>query len=260
MNYGLWLSASAMQANTWRQDVYANNLANASTVAFKRDLANLRQRDPEAIASGQIDARHDLLDKLSGGVLAGPQSISFAPGPMQRTGVPTDIALDQNDTFLAVQHRDPATNALSVRLTRDGRLSRNAAGDLVLAASGHRVLDVNDQPITLAADAPFSIRSDGFILQNGEEIAQMQVTGVTDLNLLVKQGSNLFAFKEAGDFRRPVPGATVRPEHVEASGVDPIKALLELVAATKAISSNGNLIRYHDTLMDRAVNVLGRVA
>ncbi len=259
MNYGLWLSASAMQANTWRQDIYANNLANVSTVGFKRDLANLRQRDPETIASGKSDARH-LLDKLSGGVLAGPQTISFARGAMLPTGVASDVALEQEDTFLVVQHRDPRTNKLGVRLTRDGRLSRNAEGELVLAATGHRVLGQGDQPIILAADAPFTIRTDGVILQNGEEVGQLQITGVDDLKRLVKEGGNLFAFDRPGDYRRPVPGATVRPEHLEASGVDPVKALMDLVAATKAITANGNLIRYHDTLMDRAVNVLGRVA
>jgi hypothetical protein len=35
---------------------------------------------------------------------------------------------------------------------------------------------------------------------------------------------------------------------------------MDLVDATKAATGNGNLIRYHDSLIDRAVNVLGRVA
>ena len=42
MNYGLYLSAAGMLTNMYRQDVAANNLANAQTPAFKRDLALLR--------------------------------------------------------------------------------------------------------------------------------------------------------------------------------------------------------------------------
>ena len=44
------------------------------------------------------------------------------------------------------------------------------------------------------------------------------------------------------------------------SNVDAISELMKLIAATKAVQANGNLIRYHDTIMDRAANVLGRVA
>jgi len=261
MNYGLWLSAAGMQTNTWRQDVLANNLANASTVGFKRDLAALRQRDPQSVESPRgFEARHHLLDKLGGGVMAGPQRISFATGPMERTNLPTDVAIDEKNAFFAVQVRDPQTNQLAVRLTRDGRLMRNHDGDLVTASGGHRLLDANDQPIRLPDAAPFSVRPDGMVMQNDEEIAQLQITGVSNLNRLVKQGSNLFAFNGPADGRVPVGNVTLRPEHLEASGVDPIKALMELVEATKSISSNGNMIRYHDLLMDRAVNVLGRVA
>ena len=44
MNYGLYLSATGVLANTYRQDVIANNLANSETVGFKRHLATFQQR------------------------------------------------------------------------------------------------------------------------------------------------------------------------------------------------------------------------
>ena len=71
MNYGLYLSASGVLTNMYRQDVFANNLANASTVGFKRDLAAISQRDPESIEGGHaMQWRNDLLDELGGGVFA----------------------------------------------------------------------------------------------------------------------------------------------------------------------------------------------
>ena len=38
MLYGLYLSAAGVMTNSYRQDVIANNIANAETVGFKRDL------------------------------------------------------------------------------------------------------------------------------------------------------------------------------------------------------------------------------
>ena len=39
MIYGLYLSATGVLTNSYRQDVIANNLANAETVGFKRNFA-----------------------------------------------------------------------------------------------------------------------------------------------------------------------------------------------------------------------------
>ena len=72
MNYGMYLSASGVLTNTYRQDVYANNLANAQTVGFKVDVPSIKQRDPESIEDDLgYSVSKDMLDRLGGGVLAG---------------------------------------------------------------------------------------------------------------------------------------------------------------------------------------------
>ena len=48
MIYGLYLSAAGVIANSHRQDVIANNLANAETNGFKRNTATFKQRLTEA--------------------------------------------------------------------------------------------------------------------------------------------------------------------------------------------------------------------
>ena len=261
MNYGLYLSASGVLTNLYRQDVFSNNLANVETVGFKQDLPSIRQRDPESVEEQfGSDVSKRLLDKLGGGVLAGQQRIGFNPGPTRNTGGPLDVALDAPDTFFAIGVDDAQTGQSAVRLTRDGRFSRDDEGYLVTVTGGHSVLDTNDLPIRVNDDSPVTIDKAGRILQQGGKVAQLQVTSVTDTNRLVKEGQNLFRFDGQEDLRKPADLATVQPGFVEASGVDPIKALMQLIAATKSVTANGNMIRYHDLLMDRAVNVLGRVA
>lgn len=261
MNYGLYLSASGVLTNLYRQDVFSNNLANVETVGFKQDLPSIRQRDAEAVEEQfGSDVSKRLLDRLGGGVLAGRQRIGFNPGAMRKTGGPLDVALDSPDAFFAIGIENTPAGQSPIRLTRDGRFSRNHEGYLVTVAGGHRVLDTNDLPIRLNSDAPVTIDKSGRVLQQGAAVAQVQVTSVTDTRRLVKDGQNLFRFDGPDDLRRPALLATVRPGFVEASGVDPIKTLMQLIAATKSVTANGNMIRYHDLLMDRAVNVLGRVA
>ncbi len=261
MNYGLYVSASGVLTNMYRQDVYAHNLSNANTVGYKPDVATVQQRDPETIED-QIftEESHELLDRLGGGVFAGPQSINFSAQPAVSTGRPLDVALTGQNEFFAVRHTNPRTGDSEVRLTRDGRFHRNGEGQLVAAASGMPVLDVNDAPIELGIDA--KIDNAGRIVENGEVVAQIQVALVKDTDRLAKAGTGLFRVygNNPNEARQVLDMPSVEPGFSESSGVDPIKALMQMIAATKAVSSNGTMIRYHDSLMEQAVNVLGRVS
>ncbi len=259
MNYGLYLSASGVLTNSYRQDVFANNLANVETIGFKPDVPAIRQRRPEAVEDPGTGSafRQRLLERLGGGVLAGPQRIDFTPAPL-KPGGDLDVALRGENAFFAVRTNEGGQQ--SIRLTRDGRLSRDPDGYLVTAAGNHRLLDTHDRPIQLGLTGPMKIDPAGRVIQDGETIAQIQVTGVNDLTSLRKQGSSLFAWTEKSDPRIAPSDPTIKPGYVESSGVDPIRALMDMISATKEGTANGNLIRYQDQLMDRAVNTFGRVA
>ncbi len=259
MNYGLYLSASGVLTNLYRQDVFANNLANAGTVGFKRDLATLTSRPPEVVEDDLgFDVRHDLLDKLGGGMLAGRQRIDFSPGALQETHNPLDVALLDDRSFFAVGYVNPQNNQQETRFTRDGRFTRGDDGKLVTVAGGLPVLNAEGQPIILP-DGKAEIDRAGNVRIDDEPVSRIHIVTLPDRDALVKQGGNLLDYTGRGE---PATVATpaLRPGYVEQSGVDPIKALLQLINATKAVTSAGNLIRYHDQLLDRAVNVLGRVA
>ena len=260
MNYGLYLSASGVLTNLYRQDVFANNLANAQTIGFKPDVPSIAQRDPESIeGSFSSTLRQRILDQQGGGVWPGTQRINFSQGTLVPTGNPLDVALQRNDAFFAVRSTDSKGNQ-SIALTRDGRFTRNAKGQLVTSAGGHPVLDTKDQPIAISGDAPVSIEPDGRVIQSGETLAKLQVTAVTDTRRLSKQGQNLLSYAGT-DPRKLLTGAVdLKAGHTESSAVDPLATLNSLIGATRAVSDAASMIRYHDTVMDKAVNTLGRVA
>lgn len=259
MNYGLYLSASGVLTNMYRQDVFANNLANVETFGFRPDRPEVLQRAP-ASAGNELgfDLSHDLLDRLGGGAHAGPQSIDFSQGSLRSTGQPLDAALTDAHEFFVVEVRDLA-GGTRIGLTRDGRFSRNAQGELVTQA-GHRVLGPGDQPIRLP-EGPATLDGRGQLMLDGQVLGQLQITHVAGGAGLEKRGQNLLGFKVgAGDRRQAVTTPVLKAGFVEASGTNPIAAMVAMTSAAKAATSNARLIEYHDRLMDQAVNTLGRIS
>jgi len=257
MNYGLYLSASGMMTNLYRQDVFANNLANVETAGFKPHTAVTQARAPAAIEDQLgMQAAKPMLDKLGGGAIAGPQRIKFGAAKLTRTGNPLDAALTQSKTFFAVETTADNGNA-RVALTRDGNFSRNGQGELV-TQSGHRVLNADDQPIRVPGHEQARIDNRGRILQDGEVIDRLQVARVQNTDSLTKQGANLFRMENPQN-RQLVEQPQVKSGFVEASAVNPIKTLSSLIASTKSSQGNANMINYHDRMMEQAVTQLGRL-
>jgi len=257
MNYGLYLSASGVLTNMYRQDVFANNLANVNTTAFKPDVPAIHHRAPEAIEDGRDTgmARH-MLEMLGGGVLAGPQRINFTPGSLHPSGNELDVALTDKNKFFVVQTQNP-DGELTSALTRDGRFTTDSQGRLT-TQTGEPVLGIGGGPITIPPGGAVRIGPDGSIVRDGEALGQILVTNIQQTQKLQKIGSNRFTMPGQNEFEA-VEQPGVKSGFVEASSVDSVKALMSMINATKAAQGNARMIQYHDLLMDKAVNTLGRV-
>ena len=259
MNYGLYLSASGALTASYRQDVLANNLANVHTTAFQPDIPTITQRPAESIedpAGYGVSKR--MLDRLGGGVLAGPQLVSRGVGPLEQTGNPLDAALPEPNTYFQVSTTDPATGQAVTRLTRDGRFGISPTGNLI-TRSGLPVLDPTGEPITLAPDSPARIDTTGNLWQNGAPVAQLAVVAVSPDTPLAKRGKGQLE-PPVGVTPVPLPQPRVESGMIEGSGVDPIRTLMQITDATRAATANAQMIKYHDQMMNGAVNTLGRVA
>ncbi len=258
MNYGFYLSAAGALTNLHRQDVAANNLANLNTTAFKPDSVVTRQRLPERLEENHpmVDPQL-LLEQLGGGHLVEPTLTSFSQGAITKTVNPLDLALDGEGFFVV---SDGSGNPNQFRFTRDGRMTMNDRGELVMAATGRRVLDTNNQPITLDPTLEVQIRDDGGVYQNNTEVASLQITSISDPAALHKDGANLFRLDpNAGATRLPAT-ASVKQFSTEQSAVDPIATLMAVTSTAKAVSSNIKMMQYHDDIMGRLINTVARVS
>lgn len=249
MIYGLYLSASGVLANSYRQDVIANNLANSETVGFKRDLATFRERLTEA-QERRMDPRtnsNELLEGLGGGITIGGGGIDTAQGELESTGNNLDVAIQGNGYFAV---RDGA----KTYLTRNGNFQADRQGRLI-TNGGQQVLDEKQKPIVLTAPGPAEVANDGTISQNGQAVAKIGVFAPADASQLEKQGKTLFA----GGGKLQPTAATIRSQFLERSNVDPTIELVALMDAQRQLEANANMIRYQDQTLARLVNDVGKI-
>jgi flagellar basal body rod protein FlgG len=252
------ISASGALASIYRMDVLANNLANATTPSFKPDLPVISQRDAARVEDGLGFMPSDaLLERLGGGVMPIANRISWEQGTLTTTGNALDVAIEGEGFFVLRDRSDGQTDR--IRLTRDGRFTRNDRGLLVSATTGMPVLDVNNRTIEIPGEGKVQIQATGEIRQNETSIGRIQVTEV-DRSRLTKLGHGMYrAPSEAFLSRRPA-GGVVRQGSLEGSAVDAISMMMAITEAGRAAESNFSMIASADRIMDRAINGLGRVS
>ena len=256
MDYGLYVSAAGMKAQLARQDVIANNLANAQTTGFKRDLvlmqsrANAVNEDPT-----MFQYREPVVQDMGGGMFGSGGGIDLTQAMMESTGNQTDLALDGKG-FFTVQ----GDNGQKL-LTRDGRFLVDNGGSLVTATGGRKVLDSNGQPITLNPDLPIVVGADGQVTQDGAGTSgvQLGLVDVNDSRSLVKLGGNVMAASNADELTDAPPGTKVRQGQLEASGTDPVVELVNMMEGQRAFDANAKMISYQDTELSQ-LNTVGRIA
>lgn len=264
MNYGLYLSASGVLTNLYRMDVASNNLANLETTGFKPIVATLRQRDAARIEDGLVGmASNAMLEKLGAGVMLMPNAVSMTPGAPERTGRELDVAIDGPGFFVlrAGETTGNATDSVSnLRMSRDGRLTLDSQGRLVQASSGLAVLGIDDRPIVVPGAGRVNIDPSGRVSQNNQEIGRLQIATISDPTRLRPVGDGLFAGPPLAMARRQPAAGSLVQSTLERSAVDPVRAMLDVAAAERAVGSNTRLIQFHDQILDRAINTFGRVA
>ena len=228
MERGLYIAASGMLSEQVRQDLLANDLANASTPGYKADRATQREFEEMLLSNTRTGAG---IGSLGQGVAIDRQATDWRPQAMRQTDEPLDFAIE-GEGFFAVQ--GPG----GVGYTRNGRFSAAPDGRLV-TATGETVLGRNGAPVRVGADgtvAPQALQV--VLLQNPRKAGEGLVTG-----------------QPAGQ----APLDAVRSGALEGSGADPARAMVDMIASMRAFESGQRVIRTIDDTLGKAVNEVGVV-
>jgi flagellar basal-body rod protein FlgF len=250
MPYGLYVSAEGAQAQARRLEVIANNLANVDTVGFKRQLAVLQARYAEETERGLDQHGSGSINDLGGGVYVSETKTDFSSGPLKRTGVPTDLAID-GDGFFVVQKGQEAV------LTRAGNFRLTASGQLV-TQQGYAVLGEDGSTITVDRNlGDWYLTPSGTIRQQGTA-QTLAIVMPHSLGDLVKIGEDLF---RPWDEPQPVPPGERRvvSGYLEQSGVQPTAEMIAMIEASRAVEANINMMKTQDQMLSQLVNRVMRV-
>ena len=195
------------------------------------------------------------------GVKIGETYTDYSQGSFHETGNTWDLALSGNGffavEFTSKQYKDRDSET-SVKYTRDGTFTMNREGEIV-TKDGDFLLDTQGNHIKLDPFTRYSVDRMGVIRnqQTGAALATIQVTDFEDYNYLEKYGETMY---------QPVDGATqqdaaaqVYSGYLEASNVQVVQEMVDLIAFTRAYESNQKIIQAYDQTLDKAVNDLGKV-
>lgn len=254
MIYGLYLSAQGAETQAARLDVLSNNLANASTGAFKRDLALFQAHQPFDIEQGNVDVLPDGCHVCSGGVSLAGTVTDFSNGPLTQTGGAYDVALT-GPGFLVVG------DGTQKYLTRNGRFTVDDQGMLVTHDTGLPVQNADGLPIEIPREAQsIEISDTGRIFQvvdgTKAEIDQLAVVEPETLAGLQKVGNSFYVSNVP--VRAAGPGVRVLQGHLEGSGTNSITEMLNLIEASRGFETNVNLIRSQDETLGQLLQSIAR--
>lgn len=246
---GLYSAFSAMEA-AWRaQDVLANNVANANTVGFKREVAATesfadvllsRQRPMPAPIAARIQ---DVVGQIGTGVFVAEFRTDFSDGEMEQTGRDLDLTAAQG--FFAVQ--GPGGDTF---YTRDGRFGRDATGDLV-TSTGYYVLGADGGHVNVPA-GPVTVDPTGVVSTPAGEAGQLQVLDFAPAQLQ-RAGESYFTATAAGT---PVDGG-VRQGYLERSNSSMVEEMTTLMALQRTYQANQTVLARLDGTLDQAAGQIG---
>ncbi len=221
----IYLSMAGAKANMQRQDVLANNLANASTPGFRAELHAFRA---VPVQGSGASTRVYALESTPG--------YDMSPGVVSTTGRPLDVAMRGN-AWLAVQGLD-GTEAY----TRGGSLEVSADGTL----RTHNGLPVmgDGGPIQVPANSEVSIGADGTVSARG---ANGRNTNVGRLKLVTPEAplnrgeDGLFRAAE-GDLQADAT-ARLQDGALEGSNVSPVETMVAMIAAARQFEAQMKVLQ-----------------
>ncbi|MBN0986801.1 flagellar basal-body rod protein FlgG [Amphritea pacifica] len=254
MHGALFVAKTGLSAQDTSLKVISNNLANVSTVGFKKDRAIFEdlmyqiQRQPGAQTAEASQLPSGL--QLGSGVrVAGTQKL-FQEGELQTTGESFDISIEGRG-FWQVTLPNGDTG-----YTRHGQFQLNADNEIV-NSEGYLLdpgltLPTGVQSMTVSVDGIVSVVVQGNV--NPQQIGQLQLADFANPQGLQAYGQNLYLETAASGnavLSNPGEGGTgqLRQGMLEGSNVNAVEELVNMITTQRAYEMNSKVISTADQML-----------
>lgn len=262
MHSALWISKTGLDATQTDISVISNNLANASTIGFKKsraifeDLLYQNINQPGGRSSQDTELPNGLM--LGAGAKVVATQKNFSQGNMQTTENSLDMMI-QGKGFFEVLQPDG-----TIAYTRNGQFTLDEEGQMVTSGAGfllqpNIVVPENAQSITVSQDGEVSVTLPGEA--DNAVIGQLTVSDFINPSGLQPMGQNLY--KETAVSGAPVQGVpgvdglglTIQGA-LETSNVNVTEELVNLIESQRAFEMNSKVISSVDQMLGQAVQQL----
>ncbi|MBI1328810.1 MAG: flagellar basal-body rod protein FlgF [Alphaproteobacteria bacterium] len=242
MDNSLLVSLSHQLASYRSMDVIANNIANVSTPAYKREAVKFE----EYVANVQ-GSESD----------SGPVPVSFVQdkgvvrdlneGRIEATHAPFDFAVNGKGYFVV-------NTANGERYTRNGHFQLDGSGRVV-TSEGDAVMGEGGEITVTADDGDIHVAEDGTISGKQGQLGKLRLVNFDNERALQKEGASLYTTTQS-----PTPAdGKIRQGMLETSNVEPVIEISHMIEVMRAYQATANLTQSQEDMMRQAIDKLGSV-
>jgi flagellar basal-body rod protein FlgG len=250
----LYVSKTGLAAQDKQLSTISNNLANTSTVGFKRDRAMFEdllyqvQRQPGAQSTQDSQLPSGL--QLGTGTRVVATQKQFSQGNIQVTEQPLDVAINGRG-FLQILQADG-----TIAYTRNGQLQINSEGQVVnndgLVLEPAITVPQGASRITIGKDGTVNAYTVGQVAP--EQLGNITLADFVNPAGLQAIGGNLFVESVAsGDAQQGAPGengmGALLQGNLESSNVDIVEEMVNMITTQRAYEMNSKVVSTADQML-----------
>ncbi len=238
---GLFSNFSGKFVNSRRMEIIANNIANVSTPGFKSS------RPVFNAFTGEDESGNGMLQNTS--VSMYDSYVNFAVAPLLETGSKLDFAIEGEGFFVVSTPDGPM-------YTRNGKFTISQDKKLV-TMEGYPVLgrggeiDVGGQN----GNVDISVENDGSVFVDKAFIDVIKIVDFADKRYIRNFGKNLFMNTQEGSVEIIPENSTVRQGYSEASNVDIMREMIEMIHTVRAYEAYTKIGESLDNVLGQLIDL-----
>lgn len=264
----LWVAVSGAVAQQRNVETIANNVANANTPGFKKDVLAFKEH-LTVLEKGhdEIDLPHKEWKPADFYRSYGAENAHvkvdgsytiFEQGQLVPTNNPLDMALNGKGFF-------EVETPNGVRFTRTGNFTINNNGELV-THNGNHVLKESETGQDIAPSERYikfdsgkiSINIQGDIFQGNNIISKLSIVEFKDIHALKKEGNSMYINNDLKNIKTQNIKTAVHQSFIEQSNVNTVEEMANLIKANRQFETIQKVIKAYDNMAGKAVNEIAK--
>ncbi len=236
MYKGIYIILSGAVTKQSHMDIIAQNIANANTSGYKKERVAFKDYMLPVDNKSPLIPDGRAMSEISN------VATDFSKGVLMETGNPMDLAIN-GDGFFALEG-DKYTRGGSFKISGDGYLTTQ--DDIKVLGSGG--------PISVKG-VKIEVSSSGEVFVDGTSTDTLKLVDFSDKGALKKLNGGVFTAADRGEEVK----SQVAQGYLEASNVDVIKEMVQMITTLRDFETYQKMIHAFDEAAAKVTSEMGKV-